>query len=118
MRFRLSRAVSGKRVTFAFSGELTAEAVPEVAGAVERERSGSIVFDLADLTIASREGIDYLRHAAAGGAALVNCPPYIGRWIEATEADGSPPGGSALGSPRHTTGEASHGNADTDTNRA
>ena len=84
MRFRLSRAVSG-RVTFAFSGELTAEAVPEVVRAVERERSGSIVFDLADLTLASREGIEYLRQAAAGGVVLVNCPPYIGRWIKAGE---------------------------------
>lgn len=93
MRFRLSRAVGRKRVTFAFSGELTAEAIPEVARAVERERSGSVVFDLADLTLASREGIEYLRRAAAGGAELVNCPPYIGRWIEATEADGPLPGG-------------------------
>ena len=52
---------------------------------IERERSDPIVFDLADLTMASREGIDFLRQAAADGAELVNCPPYICRWIEAED---------------------------------
>jgi hypothetical protein len=51
----------------------------------ERERAAPIVFDLADLTMASREGIEYLRQVAADGAELVNCPPYICRWIEAEE---------------------------------
>ena len=85
MTFRLSRVVSGQRVTFAFSGELTRKELPEVAAILERERSRPIVVDLADLTMASREGIEYLRHAAADGAELVNCLPYICRWIEAKE---------------------------------
>ena len=85
MTFRLSRVVSGKRVTLAFSGELTGKELPEIAGMVERERSGPIVFDLAHLTMASREGIEYLRQSASDGAELVNCPPYICRWIEAEE---------------------------------
>ena len=85
MTFRVSRVVGGKRVTFAFSGELTQKELPDIAAMVERERSGPIVFDLADLTMASREGIDFLRQAAADGAELVNCPPYICRWIEAEE---------------------------------
>ena len=85
MTFRLSRVVSGQRVTFAFSGELTRKELTEIAGMIERERSGPIVLDLADLTMASREAIDYLRQAAADGAELVNCPPYICRWIEAED---------------------------------
>ena len=85
MTFRLSRVVSGKLVTFAFSGELTVKELPEMAAMIERERSGPVLFDLADLTMASREGIEYLRQAAADGAELVNCPPYICRWIEAEE---------------------------------
>ena len=85
MTFRVSRVVGGKRVTFAFSGELTGKELPEIAAMIERERSGPLVFDLADLTMASREGIDFLRQAAADGAELVNCPPYICRWIEAEE---------------------------------
>ena len=85
MTFRLSRVVSGKLITFGFSGELTRNELPEIAGMIERERSGPIVFDLADLTMASREGIEYLRGAAADGTELVNCPPYICRWIEADE---------------------------------
>jgi hypothetical protein len=83
--FRLGRVVSGKRVTFAFSGELTQKELTEIAAIIVREESGPIVFDLTDLTMASREGIEYLRDAAADGAELVNCPPYIGRWIEAEE---------------------------------
>ena len=85
MTFRLSRVVSGKRVTLAFSGGLTGKELPEIAAMIERERPGPIVFDLADLTMASREAIEYLRQAAADGAELVNCPPYICRWIEAEE---------------------------------
>jgi hypothetical protein len=77
--------VTGKLVTFGFSGELTRKELIEIAAMIERERSGPIVFDLADLTMASREGIEYLRQAAVDGAELVNCPPYICRWIEADE---------------------------------
>ncbi len=83
MAFRLSRVVSGKQVTFAFSGELTAAELPEVTAAIEEEGFACIVFDLADLTMASREVIDFLRQAAVDGAELENCPPYIGRWIKA-----------------------------------
>jgi len=83
--FRLSRVVSGKLVTFGFSGELTRKELTEITDMIERERSGPIVFDLANLTTASREGITYLRRAAANGIELVNCPPYISRWIETDE---------------------------------
>ena len=81
--FRLVRVPEGKHVMFAFSGELTLKELPEVAAMINQERSGQIVFDLANLTMASREGIEYLSQAAADGAELVNCPPYICRWIEA-----------------------------------
>jgi len=83
--FRLSRVASGKRITFRFSGELTGTELTEITTTIVRERDGLMVFDLAELTMASREGIEFLRQAAADGAELVNCPPYIGRWIEAEE---------------------------------
>jgi len=83
--FRLVRLPEGQRVMFAFSGELTLKELPEVAAMIDPERSDQIVFDLTDLTMAGREGIEYLRQAAADGAELVNCPPYICRWIEAEE---------------------------------
>ena len=67
MAFRLSRLMNGQRVTFGFSGELTRQEVPEIARTIGRERDGPIVFDLAELTTVSREGIDYLRQAAANG---------------------------------------------------
>ena len=85
MTFRLARVASWRRVTFAFSGELTRKELPDIAAMIERERSAPIVFDLADLTMASREGIEYLRQAAADGTEMVNCPPYICRWIETEE---------------------------------
>jgi hypothetical protein len=83
--FRLSRVISGKRITFGFSGELTRKELTEIAAMIHRERSSPLVFDLTDLTMASREGIEYLRQAAADGAELVNCAPYICRWIEAED---------------------------------
>jgi hypothetical protein len=88
--FRISRWASGRRVTFAFSGELTREELDEVVAIIERERSGRIRFDLADLTLVTREGVQYLQRAAAEGAELVNCPQYIRRWLEAEERDEPP----------------------------
>ena len=85
MTFRLSRVADGQRVIFAFSGELTRKELTEIAAMIERERPGPLVFDLTDLTMASREGIEYLRQAADDGAELVNCAPYICRWIEAED---------------------------------
>ena len=85
MTFRLSRVLSGKRVTFEFNGELTGKELPEIAAMIERERPGRIVLDLANLTLASREAVEYLRQAADDWAELVNCPPYICRWIEAED---------------------------------
>jgi len=88
--FKIGRWASGKRVTFTFSGELTREELGEVVAIIERERSGWITFDLADLTLVTREGVQYLQRAAAAGAELVNCPQYIRRWIEAAERDEPP----------------------------
>ncbi len=85
MTFRLSRAVSGKRVTFRFSGELSRTELAEISATIAREQDVSIALDLAELTTASREGVEYLRQAAARGAELVNCPPYISRWLEIAE---------------------------------
>ena len=85
MTFRLRRVAGGLRVTFAFSGALTAEELAAVTATIEREQSSRIAFDLAELTMVSREGIAYLRHAEAAGIELVNCPQYIRRWIEADE---------------------------------
>ena len=90
MTFRISRWASGNRVTFAFSGELTREELGEVVAIIERDKSGWITFDLADLTLVTREGVEYLRRAAAAGAELVNCPQYLRRWIEAEERDEPP----------------------------
>jgi ABC-type transporter Mla MlaB component len=84
--FRLRRVAGGQRVTFAFSGALTTEELAEVTATTEREQSSRIAFDLADLTMVSREGVAYLRRAEAAGIELVNCPRYIRRWIGAEEA--------------------------------
>ena len=90
MTFKIGRWASGKRVRFAFSGDLTREELDEVVAIIERDRSGWVTFDLADLRLVTREGVEYLRRAAADGAELVNCPPYIRRWIEAEERDEPP----------------------------
>lgn len=85
MTFRLSRVVRGNRVTFQFSGELTRMELAEIDATVALDQDGPVAFDLAELTTASREGIEYLRQAAARGTQMVNRPAYIGRWIETAE---------------------------------
>ena len=81
MTFRIRRLV-GTRVTLALSGELNGDQLPELGVIIEREKPHRIVLDLADVTLATREGIAFIRRAVTEGADLVNCPQYIRRWVE------------------------------------
>jgi hypothetical protein len=63
------------------SGELNGDQLAELGGLIEREGSGGVVLDLADVTLVTREGVEFMRRTVAQGAELVNCPQYIHRWI-------------------------------------
>jgi hypothetical protein len=78
---RIRCSASTHRVAFALSGELHGSDIAGLDALLEREAPGGVVLDLAELTLASRDGVDFIRRAVAGGAEVVNCPRYIRRWV-------------------------------------
>ena len=74
---------------FALSGRIDSEHVTELESLLRAEGSGlPIIIDLKDVTLAGEDGIIFLAHCEAGNITLVNCPPYIRKWI-AKQNDGS-----------------------------
>jgi anti-anti-sigma regulatory factor len=85
---RVRRSCNGE-VLFALSGRIDSENVTELESLIRAEGSGRpIVIDLKDLTLAGEDGIVFLAHCEAGNITLVNCPPYIRKWIT-KQNDGS-----------------------------
>jgi anti-anti-sigma regulatory factor len=78
---RIRRSSNGE-VVFALSGRIDSENVTELESLIRAEGSGRpIVIDLKDVTLAGEDGIIFLSHCEAGSITLVNCPPYIRKWI-------------------------------------
>jgi anti-anti-sigma regulatory factor len=85
---RVRRSSNGE-VLFALSGRIDSEHVTELESLIRAEGSGlPIVIDLKDVTLAGEDGIIFLAHCEAGNITLVNCPPYIRKWIT-KQNDGS-----------------------------
>jgi anti-anti-sigma regulatory factor len=86
---RIRRSSNGE-VLFALSGRIDSEHVAELESSIRAEGSGGrpIVIDLKDVTLAGEDGIIFLAHCEAGNITLVNCPPYIRKWIT-KQNDGS-----------------------------
>lgn len=76
------------RVILALSGHVNADALAElrlrIAGG--KETDGRIVVDLSEVTLMDRVAVRFLAGQPAGGVKLVNCPPYIERWISRERA--------------------------------
>ena len=83
--FRIRRLPDRHRISFALSGELNREPLAELAALLERERRGAVALDLTDVTLVTRDAVEFIRRAEADGTELVNCPPYIRRWIGAED---------------------------------
>jgi anti-anti-sigma regulatory factor len=78
---RVRRSSNGE-VLFALSGRIDSEHVTELESLIRAEGSGlPIVIDLKDVTLAGEDGIIFLARCEAGSITLVNCPPYIRKWI-------------------------------------
>jgi hypothetical protein len=79
--FRIRRLKGIEHTTFALIGELNGDQLGELGEMIRRERGGGIVLDLTDVTLVTREGVEFIQRAVADGAELVNSPHYIRRWI-------------------------------------
>lgn len=70
-------------VVLALSGHMDAEALAELRRRIEdgKREDGRVVVDLGEVTLMDRVAVRFLAGQPAGGVELVNCPPYIERWI-------------------------------------
>jgi len=74
---------SGRTVVFTISGRLDAENVNELCQVVDAEPAGSVpVLDLADLVLADRNAVAFLKGCEARGRVVLrNCPAYVRTWM-------------------------------------
>ena len=74
---------SGRRVVFTIIGQLGADNVNELCQLVDAEPADSVpVLDLADLVLADRDAVHFLReYDARGRVVLRNCPAYVRTWM-------------------------------------
>ena len=85
MTYRIQRSTDARGLTFWLSGEMDNSHVAELEALMTTESHRLVLVDLADVTLVSREAINFLAGAEAAGAVLVNCPDYVRRWIDAEQ---------------------------------
>ena len=78
---KLQRSSNGK-VILALSGEIDNQDISELETQIKSEEKGrSIVLDLKDMTLVSRDAIGFLERCEADGVTLRNCAAYVREWI-------------------------------------
>ena len=87
MTYRIQRSVKKDAIMFAISGEMDIENTERLRGLLEIENHSHILLDLSDVTLVSRDGVEFLARVETAGVGLVNCPDYVRRWIVAENKD-------------------------------
>jgi hypothetical protein len=78
---KLQRSSNGQ-VVLALSGQIGDQDITELETQIRSEDKGcSIVLDLKDLTLVSRDAIGFLERCEADGVTLRNCAAYVREWI-------------------------------------
>jgi hypothetical protein len=74
-------------VVFTLSGRIeTAEEIEELQQVFAIETSGKqLILDLRDVTLVTRDAVQFLRRCEADGIKLDNCPLHVRRWIDQLE---------------------------------
>jgi anti-anti-sigma regulatory factor len=79
---RIQTLTNRDQVVFQVSGRIEAEDVAELQRLIHSEANHhSLVLDLKDVKLVSREVVRFLAECEAKGAKLRNCPAYIREWI-------------------------------------
>jgi anti-anti-sigma regulatory factor len=78
---KIQRSSNGQ-VVLALSGQIDDQDITELETQIRSEEKGrSIVLDLKDLTLVSRDAIGFLEGCEADGVTLRNCAAYVREWI-------------------------------------
>jgi anti-anti-sigma regulatory factor len=78
---KIQRSSNGQ-VVLALSGQIDDQDITELETQIRSEEKGrSIVLDLKDLTLVSRDAISFLERCEEDGVTLRNCAAYVREWI-------------------------------------
>jgi len=78
---KIQRSSNGQ-VVLALSGQIDDQDITELETQIRSEEKGrSIVLDLKDLTLVSRDAISFLERCEADGVTLRDCAAYVREWI-------------------------------------
>jgi len=86
---RIQRFASEGSVLFTLSGRIETENVTELRSLIAAE-SVPILFDLKEITLVSREVVQFLAQCDDAGIIIQNCPAYIREWIARESANPNP----------------------------
>jgi len=88
MTHRIERSTNARGVTFVLSGEIDGDHVAALEALMAAESNRPVFLDLAEVTLVTREAIDFLARVEAAGATLTKCPEYVRSWINAEQRGG------------------------------
>lgn len=77
---RIEISEGGDLVTFALSGRIQAEDLPELKRVME-SYSKPVVLDLSAVKLVDQEAITFLANFETDNGTITNCPAYINEWI-------------------------------------
>jgi hypothetical protein len=82
-KIELEQHPAERYVRVLLNGKFSEDALAAVERSIcEAESSHRRVFvDLSEVTLVDRKAAEYLSARASNGVQLVNCPPYLRRWI-------------------------------------
>jgi hypothetical protein len=86
---RIQRFASEGCVLFTLSGRIETANVTELWSLVAAE-SMPILFDLKEVSLVSREVVQFLAQCQDTGIIIQNCPAYIREWIARESANPNP----------------------------
>lgn len=70
------------RTVFTLTGRIEANDIEDLQQLLGGEADAhKLVLDLKDVTLVSRDAVDFLAGCQEGGMTLENCPSYIQKWI-------------------------------------
>jgi hypothetical protein len=78
---RIDKSGNG-HVVFTLSGRIEAEDLAELQQLLAKEAgSDDVLLDLKDVTLVSRDAVEFLTHCEGKRVKLQRCPGYIREWI-------------------------------------
>jgi hypothetical protein len=80
------------RVVFSLAGRIETDDIEELTRLLSLEDGGmDLVFDLRELTLVDREGVEFLAQCESERKInMENCPPYVREWIDLARGGGNP----------------------------